>query len=94
MRKVSGVIPNFEASLWQLKKNDSRGAKLSMSIPRSTHQRAYSSPSARLKASSWMAVEPASRMWYPEIEMLFQSGISREANSIVSTTRRMLSSCG
>jgi hypothetical protein len=29
-----------------------------------------------VKATSCAAVAPASRMWYPEIEMLFHDGIS------------------
>ena len=33
-------------------------------------------PLAMVKASSCTAVEPASRMWYPEIEIVFQPGIS------------------
>ena len=32
-------------------------------------------PSARVKASSCAAVEPASRMWYPLIEIGFHLGI-------------------
>jgi len=31
-----------------------------------------------------MAVAPASRMWYPEIEMVFQRGTSRPQNSKMS----------
>jgi hypothetical protein len=29
---------------------------------------------ASVNASSWVAVDPASRMWYPEIEIVFQRG--------------------
>ncbi len=50
-------------SLWALKKNDSRGAKLSTSRPARMPYSTYSMPSRRVKASSWSAVEPASRMW-------------------------------
>jgi hypothetical protein len=46
----------------ELKKKDRRGAKLSTSMPASTHHCTYSMPSRRVKASSWAAVEPASRM--------------------------------
>ena len=33
-------------------------------------------PFASVNATSWTAVEPASRMWYPLIEMVFQRGSS------------------
>ena len=45
------------------KKNESRGAKASMSRPRPVAKRAYSQPSAIVKASSRSAVAPASCMW-------------------------------
>jgi hypothetical protein len=46
----------------ELKKKLSRGANESTSMPASTHHWTYSIPSRRVKASSWAAVEPASRM--------------------------------
>src|SRR5579875_3073554 len=49
-------------SLWALKKNERRGAKESISRPRRRQSSTYSMPSRRVKANSWMAVEPASRM--------------------------------
>ena len=54
----------------------------------------YANPSARVKASSWAAVEPASRMWYPLIETGCISGISREHHSIMSTISRIDGSGG
>ena len=45
------------------KKNDSRGANSSMSSPRDSAARTYSSPSASVKASSCTEVAPASSMW-------------------------------
>src|SRR4029078_12118074 len=42
----------------------------------------------------WIAVDPASRMWYPLIEIVFQRGISFVPNSIVSVTRRIEGSGG
>ncbi len=45
------------------KKKESRGAKASMASPRPKAARTYSSPSARVKASSCTAVAPASCMW-------------------------------
>jgi hypothetical protein len=44
---------------------------------------------ASVNASSWAAVEPASRMWYPEIDTGCQRGISAAANEIVSRTSRI-----
>ena len=52
------------------------------------HASTYAKPSASVNASSCAAVEPASRMWYPEIETGCISGISREHHSIMSTTSR------
>ena len=52
-----------------------RGANASMSSPAATPARRYSSPSARVYASSRSAVAPASWMWYPEIEIELNFGI-------------------
>ena len=43
---------------------------------------------ASVKASSWAAVEPASRMWYPETETGCQRGSSAEQNRMTSVTNR------
>ena len=50
-------------SLWQLKKNESLGAKSSMAMPVSMADSTYAKALASVKANSWTAVEPASRMW-------------------------------
>jgi len=50
-------------SLCALKKNERRGANESTSSPASTPYCTYSMPSRSVNASSWRAVEPASRMW-------------------------------
>ncbi len=47
----------------ELKKNDRRGAKSSIRRPRASAASTYAMPSAMVNASSWTAVEPASRMW-------------------------------
>ena len=62
-RAARSLAISSRKSLWTLKKNDRRGAKLSIGKPRSTDACTYASPSASVKASSWTAVEPASRMW-------------------------------
>ena len=58
------------------KKNDSRGAKSSTSRPAASAARTYSLALARVNAISCAGVAPASAMWYPEIEIVFQRGIS------------------
>src|SRR6185437_17035546 len=59
-------------------KNDSRGAKASMVSPASSPARMYSMPSARVYPSSRSAEAPASCMWYQEMEMELNRGISTE----------------
>ena len=60
--------------LWALKKKLSRGANSSTSRPAATAACTYAIPLEIVNAASWAAVEPASRMWYPEIEIVFQRG--------------------
>jgi hypothetical protein len=43
---------------------------------------------ANVNATSCEAVEPASRMWYPLIEIVFQFGSSRSQNAKMSVTIR------
>ena len=74
--------------MWALKKNDRREAKSSIARPRSSAASTYSRALARVKATSWTAVEPASRMWYPEIEMGFQRGTCSAQKAMTSVTRR------
>ena len=62
-----------------------------MSRPRAIAPSTYAKPSASVKANSCAAVEPASRIWYPDTEIVFQRGISRVQNSIMS---RMIRTCG
>ena len=47
------------------------------------------SPFASVSASSWAAVLPASRMWYPDTEIGCQRGISAVQKRIVSATIRI-----
>ena len=46
-----------------------------------------------VNANSWIAVEPASLIWYPDTEILFQFGNSLVQNSKISVTILMLG-CG
>ena len=62
-RAARNLAISSKKSEWELKKKESRGAKVSTSMPASTHHCTYSMPSRSVKASSWAAVEPASRMW-------------------------------
>ena len=58
------------------KKNDRRGANSSTARPERTAARTYSFAFASVNAISCTGVAPASAMWYPEIEIMFQRGIS------------------
>ena len=48
----------------------------------------YAMAWASVNATSWTAVEPASRMWYPLIEIVFHCGSSRWQKAITSVTIR------
>ncbi len=80
-RNLAISSKKFECAL---KKNEIRGAKESTARPRAIAASTYAIPLARVKATSWTAVEPASRMWYPETEIVFQRGTSRPQNSKMS----------
>jgi hypothetical protein len=58
---------NFATSsnrlLWAFQKNESRGANASTARPAAMAASTYAIPLASVNASSWTAVEPASRMW-------------------------------
>ena len=77
-----------------LKKNERRGANASTSRPRSIAHSTYVNPSASVNASSCAAVDPASRMWYPEMEIGCHFGIDVEQNSTMSVTSRIDGSGG
>ena len=49
-------------SLWQLKKNDNLGANWSISNPFSIADSTYAKALDIVKANSWTAVDPASRI--------------------------------
>ncbi|CAB5011294.1 unannotated protein [freshwater metagenome] len=61
------------------------GATESMLMPRRTHSSRYARAFANVKAISWIAFDPDSRMWYPLIASETQRGISRAMCSITST---------
>ena len=61
-RAARSLAISMKKFMPMLKKNDRRGAKVSMSSLRSSATRTYSMPSARVKASSWTTVAPASWM--------------------------------
>ena len=86
-RAARNFATSWKKSLCALKKKDSCSPKRSGESPAATAARPYAMPFASVNASSCTAVEPASRMWYPEIEIVFQRGIrsSQYANrSVVS----------
>ena len=57
-----------------LKKNDRRSPNASGESPAATAASQYAMPFASVKASSCAALAPASRMWYPEIEIVLKLG--------------------
>ena len=93
-RAARNLAISSKKLLCTLKKKLSLGTKSSTDRPRAKQCRTYSNPSASVNASSWIAVEPASRMWYPLMLMGFHRGMWRVANSTVSTTRPMEGSGG
>ena len=74
-RAARNFATSTKTSLCALKKNESRAPKSSGDKPASTAALQYAIPFASVKASSCVADAPASRMWYPEIEIVFHLGI-------------------
>ncbi len=70
---------NFATSskkfMWHAKKKDTRGANSSSAKPASSAACTYAIAFASVNATSCTAVAPASRMWYPLIEIVFHLGI-------------------
>src|SRR5512141_2942162 len=73
-RAARNLAISSKKSLCELKKKERRGANSSTGRPASIPYFTYSTPSRSVKARSWSAVEPASRMLYPEIEIVFHFG--------------------
>ena len=64
MRRAARYLAiSSKKSLWALKKKLSRGAKSSTAIPAANAASTYANPLAKVNASSWAAVDPASLMW-------------------------------
>ena len=62
-RAARNFATSSNRSLCAAKKNESRGAKLSMASPAPSARATYSIVFAKVNASSCTAVAPASRMW-------------------------------
>ncbi len=75
-------------SLCAAKKNDRRWPSTLTSRPAARAASTYAMAFASVNATSWTAVEPASRMWYPLIEIVFQLGSSRSHHPKMSVTMR------
>src|SRR5262252_2030434 len=86
LRAARYLAISSKKSLCALKKKLRRGPNSSTSRPRRRAHSTYSTPSYNVKASSCSAVDPASRIWYPLIEMVLNRGVNLEPNSKVSTT--------
>ena len=89
MRRAARYLAiSSKKSMWALKKKLKRGAKSSTARPDASAASTYANPLANVNASSCAAVEPASRMWYPEIEIGCQRGSSVVQNRMLSVTSR------
>jgi hypothetical protein len=73
-RAARNFATSWKKWLCALKKNERRAPNSSGESPASTAAWQYAIPWARVNASSCTAVAPASRMWYPEIEIVFHFG--------------------
>jgi hypothetical protein len=62
-RAARNFATSCSTSLWALKKNESRVPNSSGESPAATAASQYAMPFASVNASSWAAVDPASRMW-------------------------------
>ena len=71
------------------KKKEKRGATSSTCSPALSAVLMYSRPSAIVNANSSFESAPASYMWYPEIEIELNFGISFEVYSIMSEMIRI-----
>ncbi len=65
------LASSSKKSLWDAKKNESWDAKSSISMFLDNAAFTYSMALANVNANSWMAVEPASLMWYPLMLIAF-----------------------
>ena len=74
-RAARNLATSTKKSLCALKKKERRAPKSSGDKPASTAALPYAIPLASVNASSCTAVAPASRMWYPEIEIVFHLGM-------------------
>ena len=75
-------------SLCAAKKNEMRWPNVFTSSPAVRAASTYAIALASVNATSCTAVEPASRMWYPLIEIVFQFGSSRAHHAKMSVTMR------
>src|SRR6185312_3730722 len=88
-RAARNFATSWKKSLCALKKKDRRAPKSSGERPAATAASQYAMPFAIVNASSWTAVEPASRMWYPEIEIVFHDGMRSAQYAKRSVVRRI-----
>jgi hypothetical protein len=93
-RAARNLAISSKKSLCALKKKDSLPANSSTDSPRSTALCTYCNPLASVKASSCGAVQPASRMWYPLMEIGLKRGMCSWQYAMTSVTRRRLGAGG
>src|SRR5256885_16510332 len=80
-RAARNFATSWKKWLCALKKKERRSPNSSGESPAAIAASQYAIPLASVNASSCTAVEPASRMWYPEIEIVFHDG-SRSAQYV------------
>jgi hypothetical protein len=73
-RAARNFATSWKKWLWALKKKDRRSPKSSGERPAAIAASQYAIPFANVNASSCAALAPASRMWYPEIEIVLNDG--------------------
>ena len=77
-RAARNFATSWKKWLCALKKKERRSPNASGERPAATAASQYAIPFTSVNASSWAALAPASRMWYPEIEIVLKAG-SRSA---------------
>src|SRR4051812_19007908 len=87
-RAARSFATSSNRSIVVAKWNDSRGANESTASPRATSASLYTTAEAIASASSWIASHPASRAWYPVIEIGLNRGNAPAAYSITSQLSR------
>ena len=93
-RAALNFATSSKNSMVQQKKNDRRGAKSSIASPCARHVSMYAMALAIVNATSCVAVEPASLMWYPDMDTGYHFGTFLAQYPTMSPTMRIDGSGG